>query len=353
MEILLAIIGLVILIIQGIQYIVSNNITTETPTKLSSPISQIAAAESSFRKQARTTYSYHGYNIILENIERNIGKGGSTANRTRIILFANQLRDSSNWPRKEIVSEKQDSVEDVVNQFITLGSGPLSNGQVNVETKGEIISYEQSENENDRYHIQLLLDKLCNLADIYPKLITLGGEVVPHLQAMIVQENFVLQSVATQLLQDITRDTTTQLGYRASNLLCPSCLMRFGPHKISVVWWKNLIYYGCRACGQSRSFFEGKVILTLNNKESSEHPQQDGVLEINWLTERKIFDFDEVAIIDASDEDVERFTVQIGNDIERRQFYQQMGCKISSDCKLSENTLRILRRVFGHLEISN
>ena len=61
----------------------------------------------------------------------------------------------------------------------------------------------------------------------------------------------------------------------------------------------------------------------------------------------------EIIIVQASDEDVERFAVQIGNDTDgiRKPIYKDIRCTISPGCKLSENTLRILRRMIGQVEI--
>jgi hypothetical protein len=74
---------------------------------------------------------------------------------------------------------------------------------------------------------------------------------------------------------------------------------------------------------------------------------------VNWLQYRQLFDFDEIQIIQASDEEVERFVVQVGNDTDsvRKARYQHMHCIISSKCNLSENTMRILRRTFGQIEV--
>jgi hypothetical protein len=49
---------------------------------------------------------------------------------------------------------------------------------------------------------------------------------------------------------------------------------------------------------------------------------------------------------------VERFAVQVGNDTDpvRQEFYRFMRCVISPDCRLSDNTIRILRRTFGQVD---
>jgi hypothetical protein len=81
---------------------------------------------------------------------------------------------------------------------------------------------------------------------------------------------------------------------------------------------------------------------------------QDGLLRINWLARRSLFDFDWVEVIQANDEDVERFAVQIGNDTDpvRDAQYPKMRCLIAPGCRLSENTLRVLRSTFGRVEQS-
>jgi hypothetical protein len=91
------------------------------------------------------------------------------------------------------------------------------------------------------------------------------------------------------------------------------------------------------------------VTAVLDNQAQAETSQNGQVLQANWLIRRQLFDFDAVKIIQATDEDVERFAVQVGNDTDpRRQGrYKDMRCVVSSDCELSENTMRILERTFG------
>lgn len=50
----------------------------------------------------------------------------------------------------------------------------------------------------------------------------------------------------------------------------------------------------------------------------------------------------------------ERFAVQVGNDTDpvRRPTYAQMRCLVSPECGLSENTMRILQRTFGRVEMT-
>jgi hypothetical protein len=73
---------------------------------------------------------------------------------------------------------------------------------------------------------------------------------------------------------------------------------------------------------------------------------------VNWSAKRRLFDFDRVEIIQTTDEDVERFAMQVGNDTDpvRQSRYAQMQCHIAPDCQLSENSLRVLQSFFGEVE---
>jgi hypothetical protein len=90
----------------------------------------------------------------------------------------------------------------------------------------------------------------------------------------------------------------------------------------------------------------------LDDRWSEVWQHQDGLLRVNWLICRKLFDFDRVEVIQATDEDVERFVVQVGNDTDvlRQTRYPQIQCLIGPACRLSENSLRILERTFGRVE---
>ena len=179
-------------------------------------------------------------------------------------------------------------------------------------------------------------------------LITLGGAAVPHLQAVASQRASILRRKAIDLLRQIERETTAQLADQAMNLLCPRCLRRCGPHSVAVTWNMTINYYGCRMCGQSHVLWPGQVVAVLDADMPGDFERADP-FRVNWLTRHFLFDFDEVEIIRATDEEVERFVVQVGNDTDpvRTGRYQHMPCRIGPDCHLSENTIRVLGSVFG------
>lgn len=185
-------------------------------------------------------------------------------------------------------------------------------------------------------------------------LVALGGEAAEPLGRVAADAAHPLQPTALELLTYIEQETTYRFAGRLDQLLCPRCLTRFGAHSLDLAWGVSFTYYGCRACGQSREFLEeiNQVVAVLDTAWLEVQLQQHDTLRINWLVRRSLFDFDRIEIIQATDEEVERFTVQVGNDTDsvRESHYKQTRCIIGPKCHLSENTLRILRHTFERVE---
>lgn len=85
---------------------------------------------------------------------------------------------------------------------------------------------------------------------------------------------------------------------------------------------------------------------------SAEQEKRDGVLPVNWLRRGGLFDFDHVEVIQSTEEQVERFAMQVANDTDpsRRPRYRGMVCRVSADCGLPENTVRILASLSDRVE---
>jgi hypothetical protein len=224
-------------------------------------------------------------------------------------------------------------------------------GVIKAEAFGQKIYYEQFGLELEADFLTFVANLLHDLAKAYPAIAALGGEVIPSLQSIASSKKGPFQPIATQLLQDIAEDTTARLGNQAQHCLCLACLTRYKAHEITLTAWKSATYYGCRTCGKSRDLFRGKVVAVLD--ASAEAIWQKDSLYINWLRRRDLFDFDEVQIIQATDEAVERFAVQVGNDTDplRQAHYEHMTCTVQRNCRLSENTIRILEHTFGQVTI--
>jgi hypothetical protein len=132
------------------------------------------------------------------------------------------------------------------------------------------------------------------------------------------------------------------VGPRAGELLCSACLAR--PEANRPV---------CRVCGQAKRLVLGvlQVVAVLDDDWPDEWASAPGTLRVNWLKRRAVFDFDRVEIVAATDEEVERFLIQVGNDTDewRVPRYKRMTCTVAPQCTLTENTLRILRRTLGRV----
>jgi hypothetical protein len=162
------------------------------------------------------------------------------------------------------------------------------------------------------------------------------------------------QLTAQWLLRSIELETTARLYPLMESLVCPRCLVHCHAHWIDVPGVMPLVYYGCRNCGQSREFLEwtGNIVTVLDTEMAEPFVEQDDTLRGNWFVLRTMFDCDRVDIIRTTDEDVERFAMQIGNDTDevREARYKEMQCVIDPACELSKNTIRILQHMFGRVE---
>ncbi|NJN98062.1 MAG: hypothetical protein HC875_30270 [Anaerolineales bacterium] len=186
------------------------------------------------------------------------------------------------------------------------------------------------------------------------KLVALAGEAAEPLSRLAADESHPLRSVALELLTYIEQETSLRFSGRLAEILCPRCLTRFCAHSVHLPWGVSFTYYGCRVCSQSREFLAGikRVVAILDAARPETQLRQAGILRVNWLAHPVLFDFDRVELIRTTDHDAERFAIQVGNDTDpyRKPRYSQMTCRIGPDCQLSENTLRILDRMFGEVE---
>jgi HEAT repeat protein len=132
------------------------------------------------------------------------------------------------------------------------------------------------------------------------------------------------------------------LGALRGQVVCRACLARLHPQRPA-----------CRRCDKAANLVFGvrQVVAVLDENWTAKQTQEAGFLRGNWLKRRAVFDFDRVEIVAATDEEVERFAIQVGNDTDewRQKRYKKMACQVAADCALSENTLRILRSTFGEV----
>jgi hypothetical protein len=212
------------------------------------------------------------------------------------------------------------------------------------------IYYDQPEIETNEHELKLTLTILMDLADAYAAVQRFGSEIIPTLQEIAEMADDRLAPFALQLLYNIAQESATR--YRP-DLLCPTCLVRFGPHQLHLHDPNMTIrYYGCRLCGRNRDILQGRVTAVLDRAMKPALALEGETLAVNWLARRSLFDFDAVEIRAAADQEVEQFAIQAGNDTDprRQPTYRRMTCRVARDCPLNENTLRVLQRIFGQVE---
>jgi RNase P subunit RPR2 len=244
--------------------------------------------------------------------------------------------------------------QDIIQLFNPAGLQFNYGEKIETMEQGRQISYRKEGVETDLTRLITIFDWLIELLATYPAIVARGGEAIPYLQQLATSHTTV-NPIAKQLIRDISRETGQRLRHHGRRLFCPHCLTCCDEHKVELSWLESASYYGCRSCGQSRQFLEGQVaIAILDNQSLVELSQQHGSLYVNWSIRRQLFDFSDVKIVNATDEEVERFAVQIGNDTDpfRRDRYKQIHCSISPGCQLSPNTLKILKRTFGQVLIT-
>lgn len=181
-----------------------------------------------------------------------------------------------------------------------------------------------------------------------------GGQAIHNLLAIAQNQSDPLATTAQWLVESICAETTLRLAKTKEQWLCPNCLLRCDVHWVDLRWQPDLQFYGCRLCRQSRNllYVPGQVVARLQANWYEPFEQQGNDLYGNWLGFRHLFDFDRVQIIQATDEDVERFAVLVGNDTDsaRAPRYKNMLCAIDPACNLSKNSERVLASTFGQVE---
>jgi hypothetical protein len=285
--------------------------------------------------------NYRGHSLKLETFEKKQGKSSATYTRIGIHTVGWY---GSHQPTNQ--SAQFLTFQEALDRFVAPKFRHAIGGEIKTTAGGKPVYYERRDVVQDTQFLEYIFELLLSLAEAYPVVVAQGAEAIPLLHSAL--ESNTLKQISLQLLRDTAQETSRRFAYRSQSVLCPRCLTRFDDHKMNLSWLENLTYYGCRTCGQSREFLEGSVIAVLDNQMTMGPTRQEGFVRINWSARRELFDFDAIEIVHATDEEVERFAVQAGNDTDptRESRYRNMQCVILPSCQLSENTLRILQRTF-------
>lgn len=182
-----------------------------------------------------------------------------------------------------------------------------------------------------------------------------GGRTITPLNIARFDASPELQQTIDLIIRSICAETTERLASETDIWLCPDCLTRCSEHWIEKKRQPDWKFYGCRRCRRSCDLLRvpGRVTVRLHSKWWDVYLQDGDNLIGNWFGYQPfLFDFDAVEIVQATDEEVERFAVHVGNDTDRawQTPYKEMRCTIDPACGLSVNTVRILESIFGSVE---
>jgi hypothetical protein len=296
------------------------------------------------------TGKYQDCSLVLNTFEKGSGKSKETY--TRLQLSNPSYQRITELPLAQFPLGEPLTVKAVEDLLASRLPSHLK-GEIVIKNKGVDWCYEQSGVETEEKYLQELSDSLVQLIKNYPKVLAFGGDAVTALHTIAKSKDHALHLVALQLLRTIANGTASRLKRHIHSCFCPRCLTGCAEHNLSMGWWQSITYYGCRSCGQSRQLLKGPLVAVLDQQMEAERAENQAELRVNWLRRRNLYDFGRVEIIQATDEEVERFAVQVGNDTDewRKPRYKQMTCIVSPQCRLSENTLRILERMFGGVRV--
>ncbi len=196
--------------------------------------------------------------------------------------------------------------------------------------------------------IGCLLDALSQLWHMYPQILAQPQAAVPVLQKLAMNQHEASSALARYLLEYLA-EATQSLQNNYPDLLCQHCFHRFAKHTVNLSFASSVSYYGCRACHRTQDHITvRRVIAVLNETMKIDYKTTEQGFYLNWALYQDLFDFDEIRIDQISDEMLERFVVQVGNDTDptRKAKYDQMCCMVTPSTTLSENSLRLLRQQF-------
>lgn len=277
-------------------------------------------------------------------------------NRTQIDLTAPYPLDRHFLYRPKAPHPPRIKPQEAIERIEGVYTRSKLKGQIRANVVSEanlILSYAQQGGKVDEGYLWFVIDLLCALAPTYIALLSHGDEAFPALTPIATNREHPLHKLAGQIIETIAQSRMRWQGNYIARLWCQDCQTRYEQKSISLPS-KRVSYLGCRTCGKSTGFLSGNVIAVLDSEMKVETVKTDDTIQVNWLVRQRMFDFDQVQIVNATDEQIERFVVQTGNDTDRWRLkqYKTLTCTVSADCSISENTHRILQKTFSHLIVA-
>lgn len=182
-----------------------------------------------------------------------------------------------------------------------------------------------------------------------------GTEVIPYLVPLVSGSDPAAVADARWLIRNICASARARVGEFYKNALCNRCFARFAAHTVRLPRARDETYYGCRICHQNREFlqWDGPVVAALDRRMSGRFTMRGHNLCVNWFEAERAFDFDSVEITDATDTDIERFIIRLGNDANAPApaRLKRITCTVAQTDSLRPETLNLLKDTFGNVMV--
>jgi len=167
--------------------------------------------------------------------------------------------------------------------------------------------------------------------------------VDPWVEGLQDSREFV-RSSAREALSEIWRHWESKL----TNLYCERDLVMFEKRLAKSGLLANVPYPVCPACGYASHAVEcSRLVLVLDSNRAYDTSLNDDTLRVNWLVRGELFDFHEIEIAQAGDEEVQRFLGLLRSDHHLQGRCKALPCRVSKQCRFSENTRRLLMNTFA------
>ncbi len=156
----------------------------------------------------------------------------------------------------------------------------------------------------------------------------------------LARDNFV-RSVLRGAIESMYKAALPKLGV----MYCKKDLTRFKNKEEA-----GLHILACRTCNETVHLtLVHQVIALLDNEMSQPVVDESDTYCVSWLHHPVAFDFDRVSIVRATDEEVMRLCMTVGNtsDPYHKHGFQSIPCEIAAGCVLNNNSLRVLARTFN------
>ena len=111
----------------------------------------------------------------------------------------------------------------------------------------------------------------------------------------------------------------------------------------------GIVYAGCRTCGSTIFGIDTtSLILVLDKSYRSTLSREGSNCRVNWFRIMRMIDFDRVEIGDCSDDDIQSFCVEMGNETDpfRLGQFLRSTCALLPSASLSQSTLNLLKQRF-------